>query len=493
MSRENVEVVRPFLLAQLSDPHIGAEWADGDPVAGLAAAVESVRSMSRGSCIAAEIRLLATSGCPTDIFAGPSLGSGSAEGQEESRSLVWLRLCPDPSSMLVCDPLHHGQASPVALELIDSVKSLKQSKELPGIGHLETDSIVFDGDTGLPLGFDRTNSNRGPIALPSELDCISQEMAQSELDQSRICVYRGKFFNLPVDSPRRRARSQLANDVFYQRTQGPGRRTRSCRPIRETLIRSSTSVVIRSAASWIRRHNAAASYLLRGRSPRGAGGKTPAAAGAEPSGRGDGVQHSFQLCRHRPNRRATFGHPPFQFRGLAGKLFPQSGVLDGDCDRRCHFQSDFPVLRVRPPIVTEPMLISPIASPSTSRGTDRSVRMPSADNARCGGGGICQCCMSSMYRTARRRSVPPGRNPRSERRELPVDTAGKAGDHFRLSPAKSKSTTVQRWQGTNRADSSRAAARPRPASGPRRSPGPYRAAPGGPPCGGGDPRPASAR
>ena len=36
---------RPFLLAQLSDPHIGAEWADGDPVARLAAAVESVRSM----------------------------------------------------------------------------------------------------------------------------------------------------------------------------------------------------------------------------------------------------------------------------------------------------------------------------------------------------------------------------------------------------------------------------------------------------------------
>ncbi|HYY22769.1 MAG TPA: phosphodiesterase [Thermoleophilaceae bacterium] len=36
----------PFLLVQLSDPHIGAEWeAEGDPVAGLAAAVESVRSM----------------------------------------------------------------------------------------------------------------------------------------------------------------------------------------------------------------------------------------------------------------------------------------------------------------------------------------------------------------------------------------------------------------------------------------------------------------
>jgi 3',5'-cyclic AMP phosphodiesterase CpdA len=36
---------RPFLLVQLSDPHIGATWADGDPVAGLAAAVEAVRRL----------------------------------------------------------------------------------------------------------------------------------------------------------------------------------------------------------------------------------------------------------------------------------------------------------------------------------------------------------------------------------------------------------------------------------------------------------------
>jgi 3',5'-cyclic AMP phosphodiesterase CpdA len=36
---------KPFLLVQLSDPHIGATWADGDPVAGLAAVVESVRRL----------------------------------------------------------------------------------------------------------------------------------------------------------------------------------------------------------------------------------------------------------------------------------------------------------------------------------------------------------------------------------------------------------------------------------------------------------------
>jgi Icc protein len=36
---------KPFLLIQLSDPHIGADWGDGDSVAMLAAAVESVRAL----------------------------------------------------------------------------------------------------------------------------------------------------------------------------------------------------------------------------------------------------------------------------------------------------------------------------------------------------------------------------------------------------------------------------------------------------------------
>jgi 3',5'-cyclic AMP phosphodiesterase CpdA len=33
----------PFLVVQLSDPHLGADWGDGDPFAALAAAVEAAR------------------------------------------------------------------------------------------------------------------------------------------------------------------------------------------------------------------------------------------------------------------------------------------------------------------------------------------------------------------------------------------------------------------------------------------------------------------
>jgi 3',5'-cyclic-AMP phosphodiesterase len=36
---------RPTVLVQLSDPHIGATWAEGDPVAGLATAVGSIRRL----------------------------------------------------------------------------------------------------------------------------------------------------------------------------------------------------------------------------------------------------------------------------------------------------------------------------------------------------------------------------------------------------------------------------------------------------------------
>lgn len=36
---------RPIVVVQLSDPHIGATWAEGDPVAGLAAAVASIRRL----------------------------------------------------------------------------------------------------------------------------------------------------------------------------------------------------------------------------------------------------------------------------------------------------------------------------------------------------------------------------------------------------------------------------------------------------------------
>jgi 3',5'-cyclic-AMP phosphodiesterase len=38
----------PFVLVQLSDPHIGAEWAESDPAAGFEAAIDAVRRLGAG-------------------------------------------------------------------------------------------------------------------------------------------------------------------------------------------------------------------------------------------------------------------------------------------------------------------------------------------------------------------------------------------------------------------------------------------------------------
>jgi 3',5'-cyclic-AMP phosphodiesterase len=42
---------RPFSLVQLSDPHIGADWAEGDPTAKLAAAVDAVLAVGRPGAV----------------------------------------------------------------------------------------------------------------------------------------------------------------------------------------------------------------------------------------------------------------------------------------------------------------------------------------------------------------------------------------------------------------------------------------------------------
>jgi Icc protein len=61
-------MTNPFLLVQLSDPHIGATWAGGDPVASLSAAVESVRRLPDA---------------PDAILMSGDLADGAADGEYE--------------------------------------------------------------------------------------------------------------------------------------------------------------------------------------------------------------------------------------------------------------------------------------------------------------------------------------------------------------------------------------------------------------------------
>src|SRR3712207_3700749 len=49
--RDDPHVDRPFLLAQLSDPHLGADWIDAQPSDRLAAAVDAVLAMAQPDAV----------------------------------------------------------------------------------------------------------------------------------------------------------------------------------------------------------------------------------------------------------------------------------------------------------------------------------------------------------------------------------------------------------------------------------------------------------
>lgn len=95
---------RPFVLAQLSDPHIGAEWAGGDPSARFAAVVEAVRAMP----------------APPDavLVSGDLADNAAAVEYEQVRDL--LARLPAPSYVL---PGNH-----------DDRRALRRHFGLPGAG-----------------------------------------------------------------------------------------------------------------------------------------------------------------------------------------------------------------------------------------------------------------------------------------------------------------------------------------------------------------------
>jgi 3',5'-cyclic-AMP phosphodiesterase len=130
---------RPFLVAQLSDPHIGAEWADRDPVAGLRAAVASVRRVHPE---------------PDIVVVTGDLADHAADGEyEQAREILErLRL---PTYVL---PGNH-----------DDRGALRRHFGLPG----EADDVV------------QYTVNAGPLRLIA-LDSILPREDSGELDAARL-------------------------------------------------------------------------------------------------------------------------------------------------------------------------------------------------------------------------------------------------------------------------------------------------------------------
>lgn len=141
---------RPFLLVQISDLHIGAEWTEGDPVAALARAVDAVRAFP--------VR-------PEAIVVSGDLTEHGGDGEYATVRELLARL-PAPAHVL---PGNHDERA-----------ALRRAFELPGAG---AEAVQYAVDLG-------------PLRLLA-LDTVRPGSGAGELDGERLAWLEAELARAP--------------------------------------------------------------------------------------------------------------------------------------------------------------------------------------------------------------------------------------------------------------------------------------------------------
>jgi Icc protein len=145
-------VSKPFLLVQLSDPHVGATWGVGDPAAGLQATVEAVRRLPDP---------------PDAVLMSGDLSDNAADGEYDT---VRDRLAQLDAPVFVLAGNH------------DDRETLRRHFEVPGSAGRPVQYAVDLGPLRLVV-LDSTRPGEDPGELdPERLSWLDAELAR-EPDQ----------------------------------------------------------------------------------------------------------------------------------------------------------------------------------------------------------------------------------------------------------------------------------------------------------------------
>jgi hypothetical protein len=149
--------------------------------------------------------------------------------------------------VFVRDALHYRQPGSIAFEFVRAVETLKHAEQFTGVRHLESNPVVLDPKPYLAVYFHWLYPDRGTLAGTGELDRVREQVGDGDPGKSGVTLDGWKLLDLPVEHASIVGRTELTSVVRLT-----SRRNKSCRPIRESPTRSSTSVAIWSAAWWIR-------------------------------------------------------------------------------------------------------------------------------------------------------------------------------------------------------------------------------------------------
>src|SRR3546814_3920742 len=132
-----------------------------------------------------------------------------SEGEVEGGALAYLAGRPQAPAVLVDDPLNGGEADAGSGKLAGVVQALKGAKELVGMCHVETRSVVADEIGVLPLVAAAAELDAGRRAPGGELPGVAQQVLQSDLQQLGIAPYDHGRLDHEVRHPVRRVRLQV--------------------------------------------------------------------------------------------------------------------------------------------------------------------------------------------------------------------------------------------------------------------------------------------
>src|SRR5947208_9434557 len=129
-----------------------------------------------------------------DLFAGP-------EAEIKCRAPVQFRFHPDPSTVLLNNSFHRGQANARALEIFGAVKALEDAEQLIGILHAEADAIVANENGRIPVFFHLADFDDGAETGTGEFKRVSHQILKNLLDQDRVAFNKRKVRDNPFHLP----------------------------------------------------------------------------------------------------------------------------------------------------------------------------------------------------------------------------------------------------------------------------------------------------
>lgn len=183
---------RPFIVVQLSDPHIGAAWADGDPEALFVATVESVLELPDP---------------PGAVIVSGDLADNASDAEYEFVRAVLARI---GARMFVLPGNHDDRAR------------LRRHFRLRGGGH---ESVDYTADIGplrlVVLGTTKPGADHGELSR-EQLDWLSAELEAAPSQPTLLAMHHPPFVTgVPVWDEvglQESARKALA-DIVYRHSQ----------------------------------------------------------------------------------------------------------------------------------------------------------------------------------------------------------------------------------------------------------------------------------